>query len=179
MRGDVEGNPVLEAMKRRRSVRAFTGEPVPQRMVDKLIDAARWAPSAGNLQPWEFYVVADPGVKSRLERAAFGQECVGGAPLVIVVCALPEVSARVYGSRGQQLYSLQDTACATQNILLAAHSLGLGACWVGAFREKAAAEALNLPPGRRAVALIPVGFPSEDPAAPPRKSRDEIVRMIT
>ena len=107
-------------------------------------------------------------LKARLAAAAH-QEFVAEAPVVIVVCAVPGESARRYGERGRSLYSLQDTAAATQNILLAAAELGLGSCWVGAFEERAAATALGLPPAWRPVALVPVGHPLETAAARERR----------
>lgn len=171
-------NEILDAIRKRRSIRSFKPDPIPQEVVGALLEAARWAPSAGNLQPWEFYVVTDPGVKSSLEMAALGQNYVGGAPVVIVVCAVPQVSARIYGTRGRELYCLQDTACATQNILLAAQALGLGSCWVGAFHEDEVIKALDLPRGRRPVALVPIGYPSENPPPPARRSLRDVVRAI-
>jgi len=120
---------LFEAIKTRRSIRAFTREEISDREIEKILDAARWAPSAGNIQPWIFVVVKDPGTKRRLSEAALSQFFIEEAPVVIVVCADQERSRRGYGSRGANLYCIQDTAAATQNILLAAHALGLGACW--------------------------------------------------
>ncbi len=149
-----------EAIEGRASVRAFTSEDVPEETVERLLRAAVRAPTAGNLQPWRFYVVRDPGVKRSLAAAAGGQAFVGQAPVVIVVAAEPGASAQGYGSRGENLYAIQDTAAAVQNILLSAVDEGLGACWVGAFSERAAAEALSLPSGIRPLAMLPVGHPA-------------------
>jgi len=167
---------VFEAIKKRRSVRAFTKEQVSDSEVKKLIDAARWAPSAGNIQPWEFVVVRDPDIKRGLATAALDQTFIEEAPVVIVVCANQLRSARGYGSRGVNLYCLQDTAAATQNMLLAAHALGLATCWVGAFQEEEARKVLNIPSGVRPVAIIPVGHPAEKPEPPERRPLNEIVR---
>ena len=153
-----------EAIKGRRSVRAFKQQDVPEETVEKLIDAARHAPSAGNIQPWEFVVVRNLEVKRKLARAALNQTFVEEAPVVIVVCANEKRSSMGYGSRGKTLYCIQDTAAATQNILLTAYSLGLGACWIGAFNEDEAKRALNAPEGIRPVAIIPVGYPDETPS---------------
>jgi len=166
---------VFDAIRNRRSVRAFTTEPVSDAEVEKLIDAARWAPSAGNIQPWEFIVVRGPEIKSGLCKAAGNQNFVEEAPVVIVVCANALRSGQGYGSRGVNLYCLQDTAAATQNMLLAAHALGLAACWVGAFREEEAREVLNLPTGVRPVAIIPIGHPAHRPTARSRRSLNEII----
>ena len=132
---------VLEAIKERRSVRAFTDEKVSEEDVERLLEAARWAPSAGNTQPLELVVVKAVETKRKLSEAALNQTLIQKAPVVIVVCADVTRSSRGYGSRGEQLYSIQDTAAATENILLAAQELGLATCWVGAFHEKEVAKA--------------------------------------
>lgn len=153
-----------EAIKGRRSVRAFKRQDVPEETVQKLIDAARHAPSAGNIQPWTFVVVRKLEVKIKLARAALNQAFVERAPVIIVVCANETHSSMGYGFRGKTLYCIQDTAAATQNILLTAYSLGLGACWIGAFNEDEAKRALNAPSGIRPLAIIPVGYPDEKPS---------------
>lgn len=170
---------VFEAIKSRRSVRAFTNEDVSEEEVSKLIDAARWAPSAGNIQPWEFIVVRDPEIKRRLSIAALHQTFIEEAPVVIVVCANQMRSGRGYGSRGVNLYCLQDTAAATQNMLLAACALGLASCWVGAFQEEEARRVLNVPNGVRPVAIISIGHPAEKPLARSRRPLSEIVHHET
>jgi len=162
--------------RRRFSCRSFTAEPVPRSVIEDLLEAARWAPSGGNVQPWRFLVVLDRATRDALAAAAWRQRFVASAPVVIVVCALPELSARTYGQRGRELYCLQDTAAATQNLLLAATELGLGTCWVGAFDEAAAARALRLPPDWRPVAMVPIGVPATDP--PPRRSRFPLSEVV-
>jgi nitroreductase len=154
---------VFEAIKTRRSIRAFTDQQVADEEVEKLIEAASWAPSAGNIQPWEFIIVRDPKIKHGLCEAALNQVFIEEATVVIVVCADPVRSSKGYGSRGTNLYCLQDTAAATQNILLAAHATGLAACWVGAFNEEAAKRVLDISGELRPIAIIPVGHPAESP----------------
>lgn len=166
---------VVEAIKERRSVRAYRDVAVSEETVAKLIDAARWAPSAGNIQPWLFIVVRKAEVKKRLVEAAYNQSFIEEAPVVIVVCADETRSSEGYGERGKTLYCIQDTAAAIQNIHLTAYSLGLGTCWVGAFEEKEASEALNLPSGVRPVALIPIGHYSKAPSPRARREVEEIV----
>ena len=170
---------LFEAIKSRRSVRAFTREEVTKEEVEKLIDAARWAPSAGNIQPWEFIVVRKPEIKRRLSVAALRQTFIEEAPVVIVVCANQIRSGRGYGARGVNLYCLQDTAAATQNIHLAATALGLATCWVGAFKEEEAKKTLNLPEGVRPVAIIPVGHPARKSMARSRRPLSEIIHYET
>jgi len=166
---------VLEAIKGRRSIRAFKSEDVPPEIVEKLIDAARWAPSAGNIQPWEFIIVRNPEIKRNLAKAALNQSFIEEAPVVIVVCADEVRSSQGYGVRGKTLYCIQDTAAATQNIHLAAYSLGLGTCWVGAFNEEEARKILEIPQGVRPVAIIPVGYPAEKPPARNRRPLNQII----
>jgi nitroreductase len=170
---------VLAAIKERRSVRAYTDKKVSDEDVERLIDAARWAPSAGNTQPWAFVVVKDAETKRKLSSAALNQTHVQEPSVVIVVCADATRSSRVYGSRGEKLYSIQDTAAATQNILLAAQELGLATCWVGAFRENEVAEAVKAPRNLRPVVMVAVGYPAERPVAPQRRSFKEIVHYET
>jgi len=170
---------VFEAIKTRRSVRAFTNQPVSDEEVKHLIDAARWAPSAGNIQPWEFVVIRDPEIKRGLAKAALNQTFIEEAPVVIVVCANQLRSGQGYGSRGVNLYCLQDTAAATQNMLLTACALGLATCWVGAFHEEEARKVLRVPNSVRPVAIIPVGHPAEKPMARTRKPLTEIVHYET
>jgi nitroreductase len=163
----------------RYSCRRFLDTPLPAGALESVLEAARWAPSAGNLQPWRFHVTACKAVQRALAEAAFGQEFLMEAPVVIAVCALPERCAKKYGERGRSLYCLQDTAAAVQNILLEAARLGLGSCWVGAFQESAASLALNLPAGERPVALVPLGYPGEP--MPQERSRlplEQTVRRV-
>jgi nitroreductase len=153
-----------QVLDERHSVRNFDpGVDVTQENVERMLAAAIQAPSAGNRQPWHFYVVRDPEVRGALARAAYGQGFVAQAPVVIVVCADAERSAARYGQRGRDLYCLQDTAAATEHILLAAVALGLGGCWVGAFDEDRAARALNLPSRHRPVAMVPIGKAAGSP----------------
>jgi len=166
---------VTEAIKRRRSIRSFKDEPVKEEDLQKILDAARWAPSAGNMQPLELVVVRDRGVKQRLAKAALGQGFVAEAPVVIVVCANVTRTSSRYGQRGAELYVIQDTAAATQNIHLTACALGYGTCWVGAFDDEGVAEAIKTPPDVRPFAIIPIGRPAEKPGPTSRLPLDKIV----
>jgi len=166
---------VFEAIKGRRSIRAFRDINIPDDVVKQLIEAARWAPSAGNIQPWEFIIVRDPEIKHALAEAALGQFFIEEAPVVIVVCADENRSAQGYGVRGRTLYCIQDTAAAIQNIHLAAYSMGLGTCWVGAFREDEVKRILGIPFGIRPVAIIPVGYPAEKPRYVGRRPLESMI----
>jgi nitroreductase len=164
-----------EAIKGRRSIRAFKSQHVPEGTVEKLINAARHAPSAGNSQPWEFIIVRNMKTKKKLARAAFNQAFVEEAPVVIIVCANETRSSVRYGKRGETLYCIQDTAAATQNILLTAHSLGLATCWVGAFNEKAVKKAVEAPEGIRPVIIIPIGYPNKTPSHRGKRPLNQII----
>ncbi|MEW6244131.1 MAG: nitroreductase family protein [Bacillota bacterium] len=170
---------VIDAINDRRSIREFTADDVPEATVTRLLEAACRAPSAGNRQPWFFYLVRAQKVKSALARAAYDQRFLEEAPWVIVVCAEPERSAERYGKRGRELYCIQDTAAAVQNILLAADGFGLGTCWVGAFDEMRAAQVLEIDPEvRRPIAMIPVGIPASRPSPRARRPVSEVSTVI-
>lgn len=167
---------LIEAIRNRRSVRAFKKGDVPAHVIEKILECGNLAPSAGNLQPRDFVVVRNSRTKDRLAEAAFGQEFVAEAPAVIVVCANMDRS-RPYGSRGETLYCIQDATAAIQNMLLAVHAEGLGACWVGAFDESEASRILKLPRTVRPIALIPVGHPDESPSDRGRISISRLTHM--
>ena len=154
-----------KAIESRNSVRSYDPTvDVPPEAVDRLLAAAIRAPSAGNRQPWHFYVVRDLALRRGLAAAAYDQAFISQAPVVIVVCADAEQSAERYRRRGRELYCLQDTAAATEHILLGAVALGLGSCWVGAFDEDWASRVLGLPQHHRPVAILPIGKPAHEPA---------------
>lgn len=154
---------IFDCIRESHSVRDFKSEQIPEATLTRILEAGNMAPSAGNLQPWYFYVIQDYSVKEKLASAAFDQSQINAAPTVIVILADPARSNEQYGERGAQLYCLQDTAAATQNILLAAEGLGIAACWVGAFDEKKVEMAVEAPPRLRAVAMICLGYSDEEP----------------
>jgi nitroreductase len=149
-----------QVIRSRHSVREFAGDQdVSDELVTGLLSAAIEAPSAGNRQSWHFCVVRSPSAKAALGHAAYGQMFLAEAPVCIVVCADPARSAGRYQERGRNLYTYQDTAAATQNLLLAATALDLAACWIGAFDEEGVRGALDLREGLIPVAIVPVGYP--------------------
>jgi len=134
------------------------------------------APSAGNLQPWRVVIVKNQDTKNQLSDAAGGQIFLLKAPVVFIVCGVPEESAKRYKERGRTLYVLQDTAALTLNILHAAHMLGYGACWVGAFNEEEVSKILQIPSNMRPIAMIPVGkIEGEAPNQRSRKNLSEVL----
>jgi len=168
---------VFEAIKTRRSIRRYLSGPISDEDLKKMLDAARWAPSAGNRQPWEFVIIRDPERKRAIARAALNQMFIAEAPVVIVVGANIERSSSRYGARGANLYCIQDTAAAIMNLMLAAHALGYGTCWVGAFHDDEVAEIVGFPKHIRPVAIIPIGKPAEKPDPRPRLSLEEVVHV--
>lgn len=170
---------IFELIKKRRSVRKYdSAKPVSDEQINKILEAAVWAPSSGNTQCWRFFVVRNPKVKEDLAIKAGHQPFITDAPVLIVVAADLNHIGRAYGSRGRDTYALQDTAAAIQNIFLAATSLGLASCWVGAFDEAKAVQILKLPDGIRPVAMLPMGYPAANPSSPPRKPLSEVVTRV-
>lgn len=166
---------VYEAIYGRQSVRSFdSSRDVSEETVEKLLQAAVQAPSAGNVQPWRFVVVRDERLKRGLVDAALGQGFIAEAPVTVVACADLDASSYGYGRRGSELYVIQDTAAAIENLLLAAYAEGLGTCWVGAFDEQACASVLNLPKNIRPLAIIPVGCPRHAGKKPSKINPQEL-----
>ena len=176
----------LEAIRTRRSVRKFSNRPVEPEKLRAVLEAARQAPSWANMQCSRFVVVEDPEAKARISELSYveaffatrgykanpAQKALAEAPVVIVVCAEPANSGEL---RGQEYY-LADVGIATQNLMLAAHDLGLGSVFVGVFDEEQVGELLGIPAELRIVGLFPLGYPLEEAkAGPPRKPLEELV----
>lgn len=170
---------LFETLQYRRSIRAYTNVNVSDEDIKKIIDAARRAPSAGNIQPWEFVIVRSAERKRDLSIAAYDQGFIAEASVVIVVCADENKARWGYGSRGVKLYCIQDTAAATENILLAACAIGLGACWVGAFDEDMVRSIIKTPVGIRPVAMVTIGYPAERPRSRHKRPIEEIIHYET
>ena len=117
---------ILDLIKSRRTIKDFSPKYVPWEMTAKVLDAARHAPSCGNVQNWKFIVVYEPAIKQSMAEACYGQYEIMQAGVLIVICAEPEKAERYYGIRGERLYTVQNCAAAIQNMLLEAESIGLG-----------------------------------------------------
>jgi len=167
---------ILETVKERRSIRDFQKRDIPEAIIDKLIEALIWAPSAGNLQSRKFYFIRDEKLKRGIVRAALNQRFIAEAPLVIVGCTDNRISHR-YGERGTYLYSIQDVACSIMGMMLVAHENGLGSVWVGAFREEEVSAVLGMPRNLRPVSIVPIGYPSRIPSSPQRVPREDAVEF--
>lgn len=168
---------ILNLIKERRSIRSFTARMIPDEIISQLVEALIWAPSAGNLQRRKFYFVFNEEVRKALAKAAYGQDFIYEAPLAIVGCLDKRIEWD-YGKRGRDLYAIQDVSASIQNLLLAAHALGLGTVWVGAFNEDKVSEILKLPNYLRPIAIVPVGYPAEKPAPPRRVNPEEAVEFV-
>ncbi len=162
----------------RRSIRAFLNRPVEKEKVTRILEAANRAPSAGNLQAYEIYLVARADLRAELARAALDQKFIAQAPLVLVFCAHPARSAQRYGRRGERLYAVQDATIACAFATLAAAALGLGSVWVGAFDEETVRRILQAPEGIVPVAILPLGYPAEDPPPKPRRGVDDLTHRL-
>lgn len=164
-----------ELIEERHSIRAFEEREVERATVERVLAAARRAPSAGNLQAYRVAVVCDPSQRRSLARAALDQEFVAQAPVVLVFFADAAASAAKYGGRGESLFAVQDATIACAYAQLAARDVGLGACWVGAFSEDGVRETLGAGDDLRPVALLPVGYAAEPPRITPRRPLSEMV----
>ncbi len=137
--------------------------PVEFDKVTAILEAATKAPSAGNMQDYRFIVITDKDLIGKIAEHCTEQFWIATAPLLIVVCTDIERTKAHYGLRGERLYATQNAAAATQNMLLTAHNLDLGTCWVGSFDEDYMSDILKIPKHARPQAIIPVGYPDEEP----------------
>ena len=168
---------LFATLKNRGSVRKFQKKDVPQQILEKILLAATFAPSAGNFQPWEFIVIKNSEIKKSLAGACYDQPWLADAPVIIAVCINMRLAGSLFGERGEKLYGIQDTAAAAENMLIAATSLGLGSCWVGAFSEPGITVLLEVPQYVRPTALIALGFPAEEPPALRRQALADVVHF--
>jgi len=162
---------VRQAIRERRSIRAFKKRPVEEEKLARVLEAGRLAPSANNMQEWKFVVVRDEEKRARLMVAAKNQSFVGDAPVVIAGCGT--ITDRRM-SCGQLSYPV-DVAIAMTQMTLQAVEEGLGTCWVCAFDEDKVKSVLGIPDDVRVVALLPLGYPDESPSPRPRKDTREVV----
>lgn len=177
---------LFEAIKTRRSVRSFTEQPVEEERLEMILEAVRMAPSWANMQCWRLVVVKDSSTKKKISELSYvesffapkgyktnpAMKALAEAPVVIVACADPNKSGELWG---QSFYTV-DMGIASQNLMLAAHALGLGSVYVGVYQEDELKNLLDIPPNIRVVGLFPVGYPKEvKKEGPPRKPVSEFV----
>jgi nitroreductase len=163
---------VLEAIFTRRSVRAFTNQPLEAEALRQVLQAGMAAPSGGNLQAWGFVVVQSPKRLAGLRSLAPG---IIGEPAAVIAICLDEERARRLGGTGSEHLARLDIGLATQNMLLAAHALGWGACPIGSFHPQAVSLFLGLPEGVQPILLLALGVPKVKPTPPGRRPPAEII----
>lgn len=168
----------FDVVKSRHSVRAFASTPIERDKVKAILEAANRAPSAGNLQAYEIYLVTRDRDRSTLARAALEQWFIAQAPVVLVFCAHPDRSAQRYRERGVRLYSIQDATIACAFAMLAATASGLATVWVGAFDDDSVRRAIRAPAGIVPVAILPVGYAAEKPEITPRRRLNDLVHEV-
>jgi nitroreductase len=164
-----------DVVEDRHSIRAFERREVEPAELEKVLRAARRAPSAGNLQAYRVAVIQAEPARRKLAHAAFGQDFVAQAPTVLVFLADAEASGAKYGGRGETLFAVQDATIACAYAQLAACNAGLGAVWVGAFVEDQVRTLLGVDEHLRPVALLPLGYSAEIPEIRPRRPLSEMV----
>ncbi|MEM2912241.1 MAG: nitroreductase family protein [Candidatus Bathyarchaeia archaeon] len=195
-------NDVIEAIKKRRTIRSYLPDPIPNEYINLILDAARWAPSAANLQPWQFIIVKNEKTRKCIQElveenrkltievqkepfksgfSKYRTEWICGAPVHIVVCIDPNKTAPHVG--GEETYK-HAAGAAIQNLMLAAHSLGLGSCWLSMFNKDKLKTLLGIPSEMDIAGVITVGYPKYIPETPettkryggkPRRELEEIV----
>ena len=176
----------IEAIQTRRSVRKFATTAVEPAKLQTVLEAVQAAPSWSNMQCWRLVVVQSAETRAKISELSYveaffatrgyktnpAQKGLADAPVIIVACAVPEQSGEMAG----QPYYMTDIGIAAENLMLAAHAVGLATVFVGVFDEEKLGELLEIPPGVRIVGLFPLGYPLTEPkAGPPRKALDEIV----
>lgn len=170
-----ELHDVVDIIKYRRNVKYFLPKYIAWEKMARILDAARHAPSSGNIQNWKFIVVIQGSQKQAIAEACYEQYDLSVAPYVVVVCAEMEKAERYYGVRGERLYSIQNCAAAIQNMLIAATSMGLGSAWIGAFDEDAVRALLGIPAEVRPQAIIPIGYAKYVPPKPAKYPLETVV----
>lgn len=171
---------VMQAIKQRRSIRKIKSDPVSDDLIDSILEAGRWAPSWANTQCWRFVVVSDPHMRAKVAGTVGdtnpAADAINNAPVIIAICGELGKAGFKKGEpktdKGD--WYMFDTGLTTQNMMLAAHSLGLGTVAIGVFDAVKAAEILGVSPSARVVLLLPIGYPAEEPTAPRRRELSEI-----
>ena len=174
---------IMEAIQKRRSIRAFKNTPVNRKVLESILEAGRLAPSWANTQTWRFVVIQDSDGKSQLADSVClpgsrNNNVLNQAPVVIAACA--ELNKAGYregkpSTNKEGYWFMFDCAIALQNMVLEAQELGIGTLYIGSFDAKKAEQVLNVPEGYCCVALLPLGYANEQPEAKPRKEIHEII----
>ncbi|MFA6888421.1 MAG: nitroreductase family protein [Candidatus Woesearchaeota archaeon] len=159
---------VMECIHTRRSIRKYQDIPIEFEKVGRVVEAGFQAPTAGNIQDYRFVIIENKGKRAQIAEACLQQYWMEVAPVHVIICVDIKRSKQFYGIRGERLYSVQHAAAAAQNMLLAAHHYGLGACWVGAFDEEAMKSICGVPEYARPEVILTLGYADEIPPRPPK-----------
>ena len=157
---------IVDSILSRRSVRKYENKEIPQEIVNQILEAGRQAPSAINNQPIRFVIVNDGEIAKNFSNALFNR-FIKDAPMVIVGCA--DVKSLLTGK-----WAIIDTTIALQSMVIAAWSLGVGSCWIGAFDEEKIKQMLKIPDKWKVVALVTFGYPAEEPKPKKKKAVEEL-----
>ncbi len=158
---------LINIILNRRSIRRYERKEIPKDVLNKILEAGRQAPSAGNVQPWHFIVLTDYDIKEKLSHGRWNT-FVKDSAFTIVGC-------RYIGDEYGRKWSTVDTTIALQNMVIAAWVLDIGSCWIGDFKEEEVKRLLNIPEDWKIVAVVTFGYPAEKPGSRPKKPIDEIV----
>ena len=177
---------LMETICNRRSIRRYQEKDIPDEVLHKVLEAARWAPSWANTQAWEFVVVKDRSIKEKIQATVNNRNpsylALVNAPILLVVCGQLKKSGyynEQYPTKFGSEWFMYDLGLATQNLCLAAHDSGLGTVIVGLFDHDRVGEVINLPGNHEVLVLIPLGYPDQDPKPPKRRERDEFIHYDT
>jgi nitroreductase len=174
---------LMEIIQSRRSIRKYQDKAVPEEVLNKILEALRWSPSWANTQCWEIVVVKDQETKQKLQPTLTptnpANKAMVEAPVILVLCGRLNKSGYYNGQVTTKFgdWFLFDLGIATQSICLTAHSLGLGTVVVGLFDHNQAKQVLGVPEGCELVAMLPLGYPAKEPAAPKRREVSEFVHQ--
>ncbi len=166
---------ILDLIKSRRTIKEFLSKYISHENLFHIIDAGRHAPSSGNIQNWKFIVINEKEKILQIAEASHQQLEIASAPVLVVVVGEPEKAKRYYGLRGERLFTIQNCAAAIENMLLEAHSLGIGSRWIGAFDEDEIKSLCGIPEEIRPQAVIAFGYPKEIPNKPPKYPLETVV----
>lgn len=164
-----------DAILERRSIRRYKNTPIEPHVIGEIIDVARFAPSAGNLQNWMFIVVTDPAKKQELATACLEQNWMIQAPVLLVICNQYKKVTKLYGKLGK-MFSIQDCAIIATNVMLLAKAKGLDTCWVGAFDNEALQRILDIPEDADPEIILALGYSNEEKHEPTK--REEINNLV-
>ncbi len=168
----------FDVVKKRRAIRVFSNRQIEEGKLRQVLEAANAAPSAGNLQSYEMFLVRNDAEKAALSEAAFAQKSIALASAVLVFCADVDKSVNNYGEKGGAMYAVQDATIAAAYCQLAATAVGLSSVWVGSFDEEKVLAFLKARKGLKPATIIPLGYAAETPAPVTRRNINDIVHDV-